>query len=112
MSDTSNQARVSVLISTFNRGDMLEESLDSVLNQTLAPHQVIVIDDGSTDDTAERIKKYSSSRSVHSKGATAVKRARLTPECRWLRASLYGSSMTTTLPCRPLLPTVLPCLQR
>ncbi len=60
MSDTLNQARVSVLISTFNRGVMLEECLDSVLDQTLAPHQVVVIDDGSTDGTAERVKKYSS----------------------------------------------------
>jgi GT2 family glycosyltransferase len=59
MSDTSNPARVSVLMPTFNRGGMLEESLDSVLNQTLTPHQVIVIDDGSTDETEERIKKYS-----------------------------------------------------
>ena len=57
MTDTSNPVRVSVLMPTFNRGGMLEESLESVLNQTLAPHQVVVIDDGSTDDTADRIKK-------------------------------------------------------
>ena len=51
-------ARVSVLIATYNRGPMLEESLESVLAQTLPPCEVIVIDDGSTDDTPSRIASY------------------------------------------------------
>lgn len=50
--------RVSVLISTYNRAAMLEESLASVLEQTVAPCQVIVIDDGSTDDTAQRVARF------------------------------------------------------
>lgn len=52
--------RVSVLISTYNRAAMLEESLASVLDQTVAPCQVIVIDDGSTDDTAQRVARFGS----------------------------------------------------
>jgi glycosyltransferase involved in cell wall biosynthesis len=52
--------RVSVLISTYNRAVLLEESLASVLDQTVAPFQVIVIDDGSTDDTAKRVARFGS----------------------------------------------------
>ena len=50
--------RVSVLMPTFNRGGMLSEALDSVLGQSIPPHQVVVIDDGSTDDTSERVARY------------------------------------------------------
>ena len=51
-------ARVSVLMATYNRGPMLEESLESVLAQTHQPCEIIVIDDGSTDDTPSRIASY------------------------------------------------------
>jgi glycosyltransferase involved in cell wall biosynthesis len=46
---------VSVIIPTFNRWETLPRALTSVHNQTRAPDQVIVVDDGSTDDTADRI---------------------------------------------------------
>ena len=58
MTDPTTTARVSVLIATYNRGPMLEESLESVLAQTHPPCEIIVIDDGSTDDTASRIARY------------------------------------------------------
>lgn len=58
MTDTMPAARVSVLISTYNRGSLLGESLESVLGQTVAPHQVIVIDDGSTDDTGALVARF------------------------------------------------------
>ena len=58
MTDPTTTARVSVLIATYNRGPMLEESLESVLAQTHLPCEIIVIDDGSTDDTASRIARY------------------------------------------------------
>ena len=51
-------ARVSVLIATYNRGAMLSECLASIMHQTLPPHQIIVIDDGSTDDTAARVARF------------------------------------------------------
>jgi len=44
--------RVSVLLPTFDRADYLGEAIASVLAQTHAPHEVIVIDDGSTAETA------------------------------------------------------------
>lgn len=42
---------ISVIIPTHNREQLLPRALDSVLNQTLPPKEVIVVDDGSTDGT-------------------------------------------------------------
>ena len=58
MNSAARSTLVSVLIPTFNRGEMLLEAVDSVLGQSVAPHQVIVIDDGSTDGAAERLTRY------------------------------------------------------
>lgn len=43
---------VTTIIPVFNRGAMLSEAVASVLAQTYRPIEVIVVDDGSTDDTA------------------------------------------------------------
>ncbi len=50
--------RVSVIVPTYNRAHMIVECLDSVLNQTYRDFEVIVVDDGSTDDTEKVIKPY------------------------------------------------------
>ncbi len=47
---------VSVIIPTFNRAVLLKRALKSVYKQTLSEYEVIVIDDGSTDDSAEMIQ--------------------------------------------------------
>lgn len=49
---------VSVVIATYNMGKFLPEAMDSALNQTYENIEVIVIDDGSSDDTKEVIKSY------------------------------------------------------
>ena len=45
-------ATVSVIVPTYNRARLLRETLNSILDQTRPPTEVIVVDDGSTDDTA------------------------------------------------------------
>jgi GT2 family glycosyltransferase len=44
--------QISVIIPTHNRAATLPRALDSVLAQTLRPHEIIVVDDGSDDDSA------------------------------------------------------------
>ena len=47
--------KVSVVIPTYNRARVVGEAIDSALAQTHERLEVIVVDDGSTDDTAERV---------------------------------------------------------
>jgi glycosyltransferase involved in cell wall biosynthesis len=47
------QIRASVVIPCFNYGHYLAEAVQSVCAQTLPEHEVIIVDDGSTDDTRE-----------------------------------------------------------
>ncbi len=49
--------RVSVIIPTYNRAALLCETLASVFAQTFQDYQVIVVDDGSTDDTPEQLRE-------------------------------------------------------
>ncbi|QQL50866.1 glycosyltransferase family 2 protein [Mucilaginibacter ginkgonis] len=50
--------KVSVAMATYNGAKYLRKQLDSVLNQTLAPDEVIVTDDNSTDGTINILKEY------------------------------------------------------
>lgn len=49
---------VSVVIPTYNSGPLVTEAVKSVLEQTHSPDEVIVIDDGSSDDTAEQMARF------------------------------------------------------
>lgn len=49
---------VSIIINNYNYGRYLTQAIDSALNQTYDNTEVIVVDDGSTDDSAASIKEY------------------------------------------------------
>jgi glycosyltransferase involved in cell wall biosynthesis len=49
---------ITVIIPTYNRDDTIKRAIDSVLNQTYKNLELIIVDDGSTDNTKDVIKKY------------------------------------------------------
>ncbi len=51
-------ADISVIIPAYNRAEFLQEALNSVLNQSLSVREIIVVDDGSTDNTAEVVTDF------------------------------------------------------
>jgi len=56
-----NQPLVSVLISSYNHDKYIEDCLESLFNQTYPNFEVIIRDDGSTDNTVKKIKSFISS---------------------------------------------------
>lgn len=53
---------VSVITPTFNRGHLIGEAIQSVLEQNSRDFEIIVVDDGSTDGTADVVKSFSDER--------------------------------------------------
>ena len=67
--------KLSVVMSTYNRAQMLLETVDSVLNQSFSDFEFIIIDDASVDNTNELIKNINDSRirlykNVENRGCT------------------------------------------
>lgn len=52
--------KISVIIPTYNRAKKLERCLVSILSQTYLPYEIIVVDDGSTDETMQIIEAINS----------------------------------------------------
>ena len=54
-----NEPFVSVVIATYNMGQYLPDAVKSILAQSWRNFEIIIVDDGSTDDTEERIRELS-----------------------------------------------------
>ncbi len=54
----SDPIRISVIMPAYNAADHITNAIESALAQTLPPFEVLVIDDGSKDDTAELVKAF------------------------------------------------------
>jgi glycosyltransferase involved in cell wall biosynthesis len=54
----NDEVLVSAIIPTFNRGYVVCKAIDSILNQTYKHTEIIVVDDGSTDDTQQMLARY------------------------------------------------------
>ncbi|MDW8851797.1 glycosyltransferase [Flavobacterium sp. MMLR14_040] len=52
----------SIVIPLYNKADYIENTLKSVLNQTFTDYEIIVINDGSTDDSFTKVKEFNDSR--------------------------------------------------
>lgn len=53
---------ISVVIPAFNRGYVIDKAIASVLNQTFKDYEIIVVDDGSTDNTQDVVKNINDER--------------------------------------------------
>jgi glycosyltransferase involved in cell wall biosynthesis len=67
---------VSVIVPTYNRRHLVGRALDSIATQTRAPSEVIVVDDGSSDDTLETLRREYPSVTVLEQAHAGVSAAR------------------------------------
>jgi len=54
----TSRLSISVVIPAYNAGSGISRTLNSIFNQDLLPDEIIVVDDGSNDDTKDRVKKF------------------------------------------------------
>jgi len=57
MSNINNSFTTSIVIPNWNGEDVISSCLESVLEQSVKPKEIIVVDNGSTDGSIEIIKK-------------------------------------------------------
>lgn len=63
----NNNNKVSVIIPTYNRSELIGYAIDSVLNQSYKNIEIIIVDDGSTDDTESCVLSKSSDKIIYLK---------------------------------------------
>ena len=76
MKKGNNNIKVSIIIPTYNRGWTIKEAVDSVLAQDFIDFELIVVDDGSTDNTSEILHSYREDITVlrqNNKGVSAAR---------------------------------------
>ncbi len=92
MIQNSENPLVSVIIPTYNRAWVLKEAIDSVLAQEFKDFELIVVDDGSTDNTGEILDSYEQDILVLRQSNKGVSAARNRGYCRGYRPAggLFG----------------------
>lgn len=50
--------KITVITPTYNRADLISQTIESILNQTFTDFEYFILDDGSTDNTEEVVQKY------------------------------------------------------
>jgi glycosyltransferase involved in cell wall biosynthesis len=61
---TTGTAAVSVILPTYNRAQFLPAAFESIRNQTFTQWELVIVDDGSTDDTPEVVRSFEMSQPV------------------------------------------------
>lgn len=86
--DNNSVFTVSVVIPAYDAGEHIGRAIDSVLGQTYPAEEIIVVDDGSTDNTAEVVKGYGSKVTYiyqQNAGASAARNAGIKQAtCEWI----------------------------
>jgi glycosyltransferase involved in cell wall biosynthesis len=68
--------KVTAILPVYNGQQFLKQAIDSVLSQTLRPHEVIAIDDGSTDGSLKILRAYERDVSTHVQANSGVAASR------------------------------------
>jgi glycosyltransferase involved in cell wall biosynthesis len=69
--NSKTRAPVSVIVPSYNGGRFIAEAIDSILGQSVEPEQILVVDDGSTDDTELVVRRCKDARIEYIKQAHA-----------------------------------------
>ena len=72
----NDSPKVSVIVPTYNRANRLEGTLRSIVSQTYQDFELIVVDDGSTDNTSKVIESFPSAQYLSMKKNSGVSKAR------------------------------------
>ena len=72
----NDSPKVSVIVPTYNRANRLEGTLRSIVSQTYQDFELIVVDDGSTDNTSKVIESFPSAQYLPMKKNSGVSKAR------------------------------------
>ena len=76
MSKNENKYKISVVIPTLNRINTLQRALDSVINQTYKPAEIIVVDNGSSDGTLKFLREQYPKITIFTENKIGVSSAR------------------------------------
>lgn len=96
MTAKSRKPAVSVIIPTYNRGWVLREAVDSVLAQDFDDFELIVVDDGSTDNTREILEAYDDAvivLSLNNRGVSAARNRGIAKACAPMIAFLDSDDL-------------------